>query len=87
MAARQGVQVQTPLKMPMWVSLTWGISFFCFLFCFFGPGVSLEVHQSGPNAGPEPFICTASMEVGLKLLKLPSVGPQYPSGMSFSQAT
>lgn len=50
----------------------------------------LGVSQSTPirlHAGPKPFTCTAPMEVGLRLLKLSSVGPQYPSGLSFSQAT
>jgi hypothetical protein len=58
MATRQGCQVQTPLEMPMWVSLIWGV---------------FQSTPIRPNAGPKLLICTASMEVGLKLLKLPSV--------------
>lgn len=57
MATRQGGQVQTPLEIPTWASLTWGVS-------------PIRLH-----AGPKPRICTAPMEVGLELLKLPSVGP------------
>lgn len=42
----------------------------------------MDVSQSTPirlYAGPKPRISTALVEVGLKLLKLPSVGP-VPTG-------
>lgn len=44
------------------------------------PGVSQST-PIRPNAGPKLLICTAPMEVGLKLLRLPSVAVIQPGHM------
>lgn len=57
MATRQERQVQTPLEMPMWVSLTWDV---------------FQSMSPGPPNRPKALVCTAPMETGCKLLKLPN---------------
>lgn len=57
MATRQEGQVQTPLEIPMWVSLTWDV---------------FQSMSPGPPNRPKALVCTTPMEMGCKLLKLPN---------------